>query len=247
MFEDVYAGPEYFGGYDDEPEDPEAEPVLTDELSETEAQPDDGFFKESDDALMPPPKIEPPPPEMFMCNYDGNGHRISNVTVDPACEKTGLFGYALAAVIKDLTVVNYTYKRNGMSSVEHTGVFASVVNGGTFYNCYAVNIDIDVTNNGETWSVGGFVGHVAETSAFVDCAVKGSIKSDNFAGGFFGNAESTAWHTLFSYCKADVTVEATGENYGGFCWAASDLFYFNECESMQYDKYLDQYNVVAMP
>ena len=71
VFEDVYAGPEYFGGYDDEPENPEAEPVLTDELSEAEAQPDDGFFKESDDALMPPPKIEPPPPEMFMCVYAG--------------------------------------------------------------------------------------------------------------------------------------------------------------------------------
>ena len=183
------------------------------------------------------------PPEDVIYNYNGDGHKILNVTVDETVAAPGLFGRTRGSVIENVTLENYTFKRNNTVSVENVGVFSSAVYGGLFYNCRAVNIEIDTTDNAETWCVGGFVGHCTETTSFVNCTTSGSIKCDRFAGGFFGNAEMAAWHSIFVNCVSDVTVEAEEETYGGFCEKANEMLYFYNCKSTQYDKALEDYNI----
>lgn len=183
------------------------------------------------------------PPEDFIYNYDGNGHKIKNVTVDGDTEtSSGLFGRVRVAVIKNLTLENYTYKRNDTVSVEYVGSLASGEYSGLFYNCNAVNVDIEVMNNSRVLCVGGFVGHCSEASNFVNCSVSGSVKCDKGAGGFFGTGEGASWFSIFVNCTADVTVESTEGSSNGFCKAADKMTYFYNCQSTQKDVALDIYN-----
>lgn len=199
------------------------------------------WFKQTADLDLSGVSYEPP--EDFIYNYDGDGHKIKNVTVDGNVEvNSGLFGRTRSSVVKNLTLENYTFKRSSTVPSGNVGSFASSTYGGLFYNCHAINICIDTAGSEEVWCAGGFVGHCTETTSFVNCTVSGSVKCDYFAGGFFGNAERESWHSIFVNCKADVTVEAEEGTYGGFCEKANGLLYFYNCISTQYDAYLEQYN-----
>lgn len=182
------------------------------------------------------------PLRFFIYNYNGDGHKLKNITMSETEDRSGVFGYFECGVVENLTIENYTYKRNGYGSVKNTGVFASDVYGGTFYNCHAVNIDIDVTDNGSTWSTGGFVGHIVEPAYFIGCSVSGKINGDDMAGGFYGDSE--CYHSFFTDCSADVAVTVTGDVFGGFAardYNALTVGYYN-CTSTQKDEILEEYN-----
>ena len=190
--------------------------------------------------------IDYEPPMYMLYNYDGGGHKISNVTVDSTCTETALFSIMMCRVIRDLTVENYTYKRNNTIEVGNTGVFAALAFSGEFLNCRAENIDIDISNNKEYsgW-VGGFVCHCAESTYFANCSVSGKIKCDDQAGGFICFTESTAYNSLFSNCAANVTVDGVGNEIGGFSSKKLPGSYLYNCTSTQYDKTLEEKNIVT--
>ena len=183
-------------------------------------------------------------PEMFMSNYDGGGHKITNVTYDETERTAGLFGYTACAVIKNLTVENFTYKHNDTVTAGDAGAFVSCAYGGvTLINCHVKNVDIDISGNGECGDAGGMVGHITEVSVFVNCSVSGSVKGDYYTGGFYGNTESTAWHTIFVNCSSSASASSANDEPGGFCGHANMLNNYYDCVSAQNDEGLQNYNI----
>ncbi len=187
--------------------------------------------------------IEYVAPARFMSNYDGGGHKIKNVTYDALQENAGLFGYATGSVIKNLTIENFTYKRNGTVSAGNAGTFISSSYSVTMVNCHAVNVDIDISGNGECGDAGGIAGHITETSSFVNCSASGAVKGTYCAGGFYGLSERTAWHTVFVNCSSKVSVSSENDTAGGFCGKPSMFNVYYDCTSTQPDEGLESYNI----
>ena len=149
-------------------------------------------------------------------------------------------------MIKNLTVENFTYKRNDTVTVGNAGAFVSSAYGGvTMINCHAKNVDIDISGNGECGDAGGMVGHITETSSFVNCSVSGTVKGDYYTGGFYGNTERTGWHSIFVNCSSSAAATSVNDAPGGFCGHASMLNSYYDCVSTQQDEGLQNYNIIT--
>jgi hypothetical protein len=85
--------------------------------------------------------------------FNGNGHTISNLTTE-STRKAGLFGYAGAVTVNDLTLENVTV------SGSQAGVFAGSGEGFTANNCVLKGTNtVNFTPTDETWNgIGAITG-----------------------------------------------------------------------------------------
>ena len=200
-------------------------------------------------------------PGFFTHNYDGNGFKLKNITIDETVEKYGsVFGNTYFCVIKNVTVENFTYKRNDTIHAGDSAVFFGTTRSMTAYNCHAVNAVVDISGNAEAWGfAGGFVAHEVEGSSYVNCSTDATVKGLCDVGGFFGRSED--FYGIFVNCSATGTATAdlpqiSGyPSFGGFMglqipagpngdiYTQSTQFY--GCTSAQYDKMLEFNNVVT--
>ena len=151
----------------------------------------------------------------------GNGHTISNLTVETETARAGLFGgLGAGATIADLNLANPVVR--GANCV---GTLAGYVDGATIGGCTVSGAD--VTASGER--AGCFVGQIVGDTSVSRCSVVGDIAgSDRYVGGFVGSAEGSA---AIEKCYALGSVTGTGgEGFGGFVgYAAGDSVSFSEC------------------
>ena len=161
--------------------------------------------------------VEWTPPMFFQHKYDGGGHKIINMTVAENARYPGVFGYAINALIKNLTVKNYAYVSSRQNS-GCAGVIFGFGEGCAVYNCHVKNA---VVQAGDT--VGGFVGFVQGSCAFVNCSTDAECKAIYCVGGFAGFYSSTGgMYGVFYNCSATGTATATGgedvllDRCGGF-------------------------------
>ncbi|CFX88076.1 Pectin lyase fold/virulence factor [Syntrophomonas zehnderi OL-4] len=124
----------------------------------------------------------------FKGTFDGDGHKISNLTIDRAGGKyQGLFGsIGAGSLVKNLGIV-----RTSVASLGYVGVVAGEVSGGTVENCYATGS----VSGGS--AVGGLTGYVNLNSTVQNCyaassvigippsGVSGSIMIGSLAGGVY--------------------------------------------------------------
>jgi hypothetical protein len=107
--------------------------------------------------------------------FDGNGHAISNLTVNGG-GYLGLFGYLESgAEVKDLGVVDVNIAGSGV----YVGGLAGLNNGGVT-QCYSTGA---VKGGG---SVGGLVGSNVVTGHMTQCYSAGALSGDNWVGGLVG-------------------------------------------------------------
>jgi hypothetical protein len=85
--------------------------------------------------------------------FNGNGHTISNLTTE-STRKAGLFGYAGAVTVNDLTLENVTVTGS------QAGAFAGAGEGFTANNCFVKGTNIvNFTTTEETWNgIGAITG-----------------------------------------------------------------------------------------
>ena len=139
----------------------------------------------------------------FTGDFDGNGHTVSDLTIDrPSESRVGLFGGFgdfSGATVKDLTLTDAEVTGN-----ENVGVLAGAMNGGELRNV-TVSGTVNSTTSGDSLTsqnAGGLVGGVTGTSATVvessaDVKVT-ALGGDGVAGetgasgvgGFVGRANS---------------------------------------------------------
>jgi len=106
--------------------------------------------------------------------FDGNGHKISNLKLNLDCVSTvGLFGY----LARGGKITNVTLEETDIVGDSAGGLVGH--NYGTVSNCWA---DGSVTGRG---SVGGLVGHSRGTVR--NCHSSGSVRGDSQVGGLVGD------------------------------------------------------------
>ena len=175
--------------------------------------------------------------------FDGNGHTVSNLTINRSKHYQGLFGYvASGAEIKNVGIKEGNVKGSGSigSLVGYTNSDIS----NCYSNCsvqgvqnvggligYTVSSIYDSYSTGSvdctTLIVGGLVGYAGGSSAWIDnCFATGTVTGvTNCAGGLIGNANE--YSIINSYAIGNVT---GGTYVGGLIGRATgSLFLIDNC------------------
>lgn len=196
----------------------------------------------------------------FTGTYDGNGHKITGLTITGySVVGAGLFGYN-RGIIKNLGVSGTVSTTNGIS-----GILAGANYYGTIQNCYTEG-SISSSNN----NVGGFVGAcMYSTTGITQCYSTATVTATGTGsmnvGGFVGTTNSTSGQTISEcyctgnvsnsnnnsgnkantggfvggsslnisncYATGSVTCSSGGERFGGFCGFASYSTPITDCYS----------------
>ena len=149
----------------------------------------------------------------------GNGHTISNLTVETETARAGLFGgLGAGATIADLNLANPVVR--GANCV---GTLAGYVEGATIGGCTVSGADVTATSE----RAGCFVGQLEGGATVTRCSATGRIAgSGRYVGGFVGSVAGT---TALEKCFALAEVSGAGEGVGGFAGYAENTPAFSEC------------------
>ena len=153
----------------------------------------------------------------FNSNFDGDGHVISNLTINRPSEiGIGLFGYAGQTNgngnISNLGVENAT-----INGLRYVGVLIGILQSyGSVDQCYATGAVTVIAAAAADGSVGGLIGNsslnIDDSYAIVDIDYTKSAYGGGSIGGFVGNVNSGT----ITNCYAAGTVTSNGSQTGGF-------------------------------
>ena len=175
--------------------------------------------------------------------FDGNNHKISNLTIDTNEEIVcylGLFGYTSGGEIKNLRVNNVNISGESLRevgglvgyndnstiincsstfSVKNSNASRDIgglvgYNAGNIINCFAT---VDINCNGSTEGLGGLAGE--NEGAIRNCFSTGNIRGYSGLGGFGGLAGANLGNidNCYSTCSLVAEIEAGG--FGGLVGA----------------------------
>lgn len=147
--------------------------------------------------------------------FDGGGHTISNLHVEPTTEYTGgLFG-----TIYDSTVMDLTINGSGTNSTSsYIGAVAGYVAGTTTFS--NVTVENFTLYSPISFGVGGFVGQIYGDSddrvEFVSCSLRNvDVTGNSNVGSFWGTSTGYPGTVgVYNCVLDDVTVAATNVNGG---------------------------------
>ena len=146
-----------------------------------------------------------------------NNVHMSNITIEKTNDSlsvndTSAFVNNNYGRIYNSSVTNLEIKNNTLSSETVAGSMVSRAYGGTIENCFARNINIDITNNLSYIGIGGLVGQVQNYDTQIrNCYVTGNIKTDTEVGGIVGYLQ----YGDISNCYANINIETENSNAGG--------------------------------
>ena len=158
------------------------------------------------------------------CIIDGNGHKISNLTINKTegsdITEIGLFRN-FSGVIENLELenvnINMLHINKDASSVSNysgVGAFAGVMQEGTIRNCKASGNIVAATDN-----IGGFVGHTAEGNIV---KIQNCVNSAKVTG-----IEST--YDTIDEDGDEITITSKSSNVGGLVGCALGSLSVTDC------------------
>lgn len=179
--------------------------------------------------------------------FDGNGHTLSNVTIDDSITYQGLFGCTNGATIKNLCIKDFSSNSLQSASGVYVGAILGAGKNTTIEYC-----EIDASVNSEveymiqyTTTIGSVAGRldgsiVLYTSSFVKIdAVYDLLNYYTVeAGGFVGSAENTKFEKVSSFGGVNITYGGEAEKLslsskflvGGFAGELSgDKMIMHDC------------------
>ncbi len=176
----------------------------------------------------------------FTGNFDGNGYKISNLTVNTTTgsDYLGLFGYlATGAEIKNLGIedcniagdtgsarcgglvgfnyhgtVNKCYATGTVTGDSYLGGLAGYSTSGDINNCYA---EVSVTGDDD---IGGLIGY-SFSGDISYCYSTGAVSGNSDVGGFLGRDNNT----VITACFWDVQTSGTFTSAGGTGKTTSEM------------------------
>lgn len=166
-----------------------------------------------DDVTFTPIGTEANPVEGIL--FDGGGHTISNLHVEPTTEYTGgLFG-----TIYDSTVMDLTINGSGNNSTSsYIGAVAGYVGGITTFS--NITVENFALLSPISFGVGGFVGQIGgedgDRVEFVSCTLRNvEITGNSNVGSFWGTSTGYPGTVgVYNCILDDVNVTATSVNGG---------------------------------
>ena len=142
----------------------------------------------------------------FRGTYDGQGHSISNISVDFGTRSyVGIFGY-----LKDGTVQNLEVKNSDIGGHYYVGGIAGFNNGGIVRNCCVTNVNISGGTN--STAHGGIVGsnlHGSVIGCLSKALLTSNLRETKEYGGIVGNN-----HGLIQDCIYDCSVIEASRQFG---------------------------------
>ena len=176
----------------------------------------------------------------FMGNFEGGGHKISNLKVEGSNDYAGLFGYIDGGSVRDVGV-----EGSGVAGGLYVGGICGYLKSGEISSCYS-NIAVSGTQY-----VGGLCGY--SEGKIENCWHQGNVTasgaSDVNAGGLVGDVNGDVNGGSLQRCfviNTAITVyDVNNNSYFGFIvgqWCGSTRFldncrYDNETVSMEGFKY----------
>ena len=152
----------------------------------------------------------------FVGTFDGQGHTITNLTVNVAGSTTGnvagLFGQLGSAdvrgTVKDVHIISGTVQ---FSSVSSSCSIGSIVgfNNGTIIGCSNA---AEVRGNFNNASVGGIAGENTSAGVIQNCYNIGNVTTGNYSNNYLGGITGQNSHHIQN-CFVKATISAVG-NYG---------------------------------
>lgn len=127
-----------------------------------------GYFKDDSDRSR------------YAGTFDGNGHTVKGLYVK-GVEYAGLFGYAMNATIKNVTVDGYI---SNSVDYNYSGGIAGYLSGGSVTGC------INFCTINTTGCAGGIVGLIEQSGQITDCGNAGAISGKSYKGGIAGGTEN---------------------------------------------------------
>lgn len=163
--------------------------TITDAINSGDDKYIEAYFRLDADLDLNGEKLDPigNDTNLFMGEFDGNGHSVSNFNIDPSTGYVGLFGLVATAVVKNLTV-------NADIEVECTQNQNYIIGG-----IVAYSIGGDVINS----AFNGSINVISELDPNEYVAYVGGVSG--FAQGYSTNYTSTT-----SYCSVNATISSTG-------------------------------------
>jgi len=139
----------------------------------------------------------------FTGKFDGNGHKITDLTIDRLAGYVGLFG----CINSGGSVCNLGVEiaDGGINGGEYTGGLAGgVLDNCTITDCYSTG----AISGGYS---GGISGYVQDNSTITDCCSTGNISGDVCSGGIVGDV----WGGTIINCYSTGNCYATYDGSGG--------------------------------
>ena len=140
----------------------------------------------------------------FEGTFDGQGHTISNMTVNATASNAGLFGYVIGATIKNITLDSSC---SVISTDNYVGGIVGHMNGTI----------TDVSNAGTvsgSFYVGGIAGDMGG-GTITDVSNAGTVIGSNYVGGLIGYKIVGTISICNSYNTGAVTATSSSGNAGG--------------------------------
>jgi hypothetical protein len=182
--------------------------------------------------------------------FDGNGHTISNLTInDSTTDYKGLFGYTSGAEIKNVTLTNvsvngkryvgglagYSTAAGNISNCSVSGTVSGgndsvggmvgIKNGGTVENCTA-----SVTVNSTSESAGGLIGHCQANVK--NCHATGSVKGTSSVGGLVGYASGIQIEQCFATGNVIIDKNLPNPAYAGGLVGMANTVTITKCYAL---------------
>ena len=139
--------------------------------------------------------------------FDGDGHTISNLTINRAIDGVGFFGQ-FRGTVRNLTLENCVI--SGASYVGgHIGYVTNFGQGvSNVENCHFIGVSASVSGTGN--SVGGLIGRIGGKFKTENSTFSGSVSAQKYVGGIIGEAHYPAGTSVVSNCTAGGSVYANG-------------------------------------
>ena len=169
----------------------------------------------------------------FRGNLYGNGHVISNMTVEGLWGTIGLFRETHCDTIKDLGFINAMVYDHG--SCTDLGSIVGLCQGNTsIINCYSVNHLIS-TEKG-SWS-GGLIGMATLGVSFYNCYSIGQVYATTSTGGIVGSISVGSMKNCYASVKGNYGFGRKSSWTGRLCGASGGSFdnCFADIDSVQPD------------
>ena len=127
--------------------------------------------------------------------FDGQGHKISGLSLTATAANAGFFGYVNGATIK-----NFTLAGTVSSAYDNTGSVVGTANGATkIYNVYS-SVNITMTNAKN--HIGGIAGQILQSSGNT-----GEIKGCAYSGTMNLGSCSDSNGGIVGYCEKNANIE----------------------------------------
>lgn len=177
--------------------------------------------------------------EFTGAEFDGGSYTISNLTINGADGKCGLFATIGKASIHDITLNNTTLNYTGTGELHIAPLICDLTSSDTLTNCNINNVKVAISNSVTDIYYGGLVAYCTASGDFTiqSCTTNHapSLSTTNctiYCGGLIGYATASN-NTIITSCHVDCTNTNISTSariyYGGFIGNSVSTIRISSC------------------